>query len=568
MNYKNSLTHPLFLWSSSILLLCTPIVVEMLSNEQSYLIWALYLIPTFVLTVLQGARSGIGIVVVSVTIHGVWEFVLQPIEPTLLDQNIFISALFSQIIIIFSVLSTKGKLLSQQKEMEKLNQELHDKTKWLEQVAYHDPLTGLSNRLALEEQFKDMLNGYLDNGKEVAVMYINLDRFHAINDILGHSVGDYLLQQTANRIKSCVFEEGITVRHAGDEFVCILPGANTDLAVERAKKVISEFEKPFIVNGQEIVISLAIGLSFNSHCVKDIQTLIRFANQALYQAKKQKNERFALFNGDSFEKMDRKSYLEQGLNKAIEHNELQLHYQPIVDLNTKEVVCVEALLRWNHPVYGNVTPFEFIPIAEETGTIIPIGYWVMEEACIQTKKWHEMGYPIHVAVNVSLRQTWQKDFVENVRNVIEKTGLEPKYLKIEITESMMHNPTESKRILKELKEIGVSLSLDDFGTGYASLSMLGDLPFDYLKIDRAFVKDIPENARSRAITNTIIELGRSLGFIIVGEGIEEDKHDDYLKKQGCHLGQGYLFSKPVPSYELEDILRSPKCEKKVEFAMA
>lgn len=555
--WKIFLNTPL-LWFISLILFFVPITVEYLSNEQSYLIWALYLLPAYAITVAGGGKEGLKVFLLSIVIYSSWEFIFQDVNPTKLDVQIFMSVIFAQLIVVFSVLSTKSKLAFQQSKLESLNKELEDKTKWLEQIAYYDSLTGLPNRLALEKQFKVMLNEFLANGKEVSVLYINLERFHSVNDILGHATGDILLEKSGKRIQNYVNQNGIAVRHAGDEFIVILPDTNTEKAVRVAREIIAEFEKPFMVNGEEIIISLHIGLAFNSYCVKDIETMIRFANQALYQAKKQESSRFAMFNGDSFEKMDRKSYLEQGLKKALEHQELHLHYQPLIDLKTKAIVGVEALLRWEHPIYGNVTPFEFIPVAEETGLIIPIGNWVLEEACKQTKKWHDMGYRIHVAVNVSLRQTWQKEFVDSVHFILEKTKLEPRYLKIEITESMMHNPTESKRILNELKKLGVSLSLDDFGTGYASLSMLGDLPFDYLKIDRAFIRDIPENPRSRAITNTIIELGKSLDFTIIGEGIEEEKHLAYLQKQGCHIGQGYLFSKPIPACELEAFLFSSK----------
>jgi diguanylate cyclase (GGDEF)-like protein len=529
-------------------------MVEFLLTKQFFIIWTLYLLPVFVLTALGGVKEGSKIILLSFLMQFCWFFYLQNHEVTYGDKSVFISVIIAQIIIVIGVVLMKNKISSQQKVLESLNEELEDKNKWLEQIAYHDPLTGLPNRLAVEKQFTTILNEALANEKDVAVLYLNLERFHSVNDILGHATGDRLLKESAKKIQDCVKEEGIAVRHAGDEFIVFLFNVSTENCVKIAKRIFSEFEKPFMVNNEEIVISLHIGLAYNSHCVKDIETMIRFANQALYQAKKQESQKIAIFNGESFEKMDRRSYLEQGLKKAIENNELYLHYQPLVDLKNKNIVGVEALLRWEHPIYGNITPFEFIPVAEETGLILPIGNWVMEEACKQAKRWHDMGHRIYVAVNVSLRQTWHKEFVETVRILLEKTQLEPQYLKIEITESMMHNPTESKRILKELKQLGVSLSLDDFGTGYASLSMLGDLPFDFLKIDRSFIKDIPKNARSRAIVNTIIELGKSLNFVIIGEGLEDEKHLSYLKEHGCHIGQGYLFSKPIAPDKLENLL--------------
>lgn len=465
---------------------------------------------------------------------------------------IAISTVYAIAIGIFAV--TTMKIHSQKTEMIKLNNELNEKSNWLQGMAYKDSLTGLPNRLALEIQLKEKLNEAIENSNKVSILYLNLDRFHHVNTVFGHKTGDLLLKRSAERIIECV-EDDIVVRHAGDEFIVLLTDTTEDASVQKAKLIMKAFQKPFVVNKEEIIISVAIGICFNSSFVTDSDTMIQYANQSMVESKGKEIDRITAFTGEFAERMQRKIGLEQSLKRALEKEELYLAYQPLVDLNTKEIIGVEALLRWEHPKYGNITPMEFIPIAEESDLITTIGDWAMREACRQVKIWHKKGSRIYVAVNVSLRQIWQKEFVQTVHTILKETGIEAKYLKVEITESLMYSEVESKQLLRDLKSIGVSLSLDDFGTGFASLSVLGEMPFDYLKIDRSFIKDIPENPRSRAIVNTIIELGKSLGFVVIGEGIEEVKHLDYLKNQGCHIGQGYLFSKPVKAKSIERMLQ-------------
>lgn len=450
-------------------------------------------------------------------------------------------------------LYTKEEFIAQQDELFRLKNELNKTTEHLESLAYTDPITNLPNRHVLENR----ITTYFSHEKEgeLALLLVNIDRFHQYNDIFGHAFGDALLNAFGERLRNTT-EEAFVARYIGDEFVVLIENSDTAGAVEIVQSVLKQFEEPIYIKGEEIVVSLAIGVSFSSSFTDSEKVMMRFAKESLIEAKKKPSERYSLFNGSRFEEIDRKSGLEHDLKKALERNQFHLVYQPIVEMKTQEIVGVEALLRWNHPVFGEITPSEFIPIAERTGFIVPIGQWAIKEACEQAKVWHNKGHKLHVSVNVSVRQILQKDFRLQVKSILKDTGLSPHYLKLEITESMMQNPVESKRILTELKTLGVSLSLDDFGTGYASLSLLGDLPFDYLKIDRSFIRDIPENSRSRAIVGAIIEMGNSLNFKLIGEGIEEVKHMDYLLNEGCSLGQGYLFSRPILPLEIEKLLQS------------
>lgn len=441
--------------------------------------------------------------------------------------------------------------MAQQAELARVNKELEKKTEHLQVLGFQDSLTSLPNRHSLEkrlyEHFSDEHKG------EVALLLINIDQFQQYNDIFGHAFGDRILRGIANRLVD-IADDAFVARHFGDEFIVLLEESDHAEVIEVAQTILRRFTEPMYINGEEIVVSLSIGVSFSSRFTQSEKVLIRFAKESLVEAKKKPSDRYALFNKSLFDEVDRKSGLEQGLKKAVQNKELRLLYQPIVDMYTQEILGVEALLRWNHPVLGEISPVEFIPVAERTGTIVSIGNWVIKEACQQAKSWHDKGYKLHISVNVSVRQMLQKDFRLQVKEILDETGFLPSYLKLEITESMMQNPIESKRILNELKTLGVSLSLDDFGTGYASLSLLGDLPFDYLKIDRAFIRDIPENPRSRAIVGAIIEMGNSLNFKLIGEGIEELKHMNYLLKQGCSLGQGYFFSKPIMPKNIEELL--------------
>ncbi len=410
-------------------------------------------------------------------------------------------------------------------------------------LAYHDPLTKLNNRVSFQED----LNRYIQQNKEIALLLLDLDRFKVVNDTLGHPIGDLILERAANRLKEVVQgEEKLGVyRLGGDEFVIILPRTDELDYIELGENIVQIFQKPFSINEHEMVITPSIGISLFPEHGETSEELLKHADAAMYSAKDSGKNRYYVFNSELSNKLSRKMMIENGLRKAIIKEQLRIYYQPQIELKTNRLIGVEALLRWDHPRLGWVSPAEFIPIAEETGHINQIGEWVLEKACLQAKQWQNQGYPpISVAVNVSVKQLQQCHFTATVMKTLWMTELEPKYLELEITESVMQDFAESALILNNLKELGIKTSMDDFGKGYSSLYALQKLPLDTMKIDKTFIDDLAEENK-KAMVKTIIELGLQLGLKIVAEGIEEENQLESLLEAHCPIGQGYLFSKPL-----------------------
>ncbi|MCM3569730.1 EAL domain-containing protein [Neobacillus mesonae] len=424
--------------------------------------------------------------------------------------------------------------------------------KTIKTMAYYDSLTGLPNR----NKFKKYLNKILENqgDKQLAVLFLDVDRFKIINDTKGHTVGDLVLQQVAKRLETAVQTAGLVSRQGGDEFLIVLEDTDKERAVKIADRIINEFASPLYVEDQEFFVTPSIGISLYPDHGLDEETLIKNADTAMYKAKERGNQVVfyaSSLNGISVRKME----LENGLRKAMEKGELVLHYQPQVSVSTGEIAGAEALIRWNHSEKGSIPPCEFIPLAEETGLIIPIGKWVVKQACKQKKAWEQKGagdFPI--AVNVSARQFEDEKFVGYISEVLEETGLEPHHLELEITETITQNIEQSIHTLNQLKAMGVYLAIDDFGTGYSSLSYLKHLPIDKIKIDKSFVDDIRQATDQRLMVKTIIDMGLNLNFTVIAEGIETDEQLKFLQKNNCHLGQGYLFSRPLPAEEVEGLL--------------
>jgi diguanylate cyclase (GGDEF)-like protein/PAS domain S-box-containing protein len=419
-------------------------------------------------------------------------------------------------------------------------------------IAYHDPLTGLPNRHLLNDYFDKIF--CIKKKDKIAVMFIDLDRFKMVNDSMGHSYGDLLLQQTANRLRESVPNHTMISRHGGDEFIILLEDMNQQEITHTAQHIVNLFSDPFILNDSEVYTSPSIGISVYPTDGEDVETLIKHADTAMYLAKERGKNNYQFYSSELNKIISRKIELENGLRKALDRKELVLNYQPQVNIDTGHILGVEALLRWYHPQYGSVSPMEFIPVAEETGLIIPIGKWVLRTACKQIKEWQGAGLPINkVAVNVSARQFQHKHFVESVIEVLKETQLDPNCLELEITESMVQNIRELSHKLHELKNIGIKISIDDFGTGYSSLSVLKNLPIDNLKIDRSFIQDISSHSKEASIVKTIIDMGLNLGLNIIAEGIENTEEVAFLKQNLCHAGQGYFFSKPLCPAELVNI---------------
>lgn len=424
-------------------------------------------------------------------------------------------------------------------------------------MAYYDDVTGLPNRRLFREKLETVMEeaGKADTG--VAVLYLDIDRFKLVNDSLGHDYGDMLLLQVAERFTRCVGDNDFVARTGGDEFAIYYFGLNSeDDVVPMTEKVSQALEKPFVFGEIQIHISASIGIFLaDGKEADDADNVMKYADIALSSAKEKGKNNYQIFNDDmkciSFNKLT----MEAELRKAILCNEFVLHFQPQLDISTGAIVGMEALIRWHHPDKGVVSPQDFIPIAEETGLIVPIGEWVIEEACRQNKQWQAEGFPkIPVSVNLSIRQFMQHNLKEKLKAILEKIKLDPEYLELEITESMTIETEFAARTLLELKELGVHISIDDFGTGYSSLYLLKKFPIDKLKIDRSFVRDIMTDPNDAAIVATIISMTRHLNLKVIAEGVENEEQLRFLQKNRCHHVQGFLFSPPVSAEKLKDLV--------------
>jgi diguanylate cyclase (GGDEF)-like protein/PAS domain S-box-containing protein len=427
----------------------------------------------------------------------------------------------------------------------------------IKHLAYHDALTNLPNRLLFKDRLSVALSHAHREGTSLAVLFLDLDRFKVINDSLGHTIGDQLLQAVAARIAACVRESDTVARLGGDEFTILLPRLNRSQDVAPiAGKIIEAVRYPFHIEGREFYITTSIGISVYPEDGDDAETLIKNADTAMYQAKELGRDNCQLFNANVNAKALQRIALEHGLRKALANNELHVHYQPILDLRSGRISGMEALLRWNHPQMGSIPPAVFIPIAESTGGMVAIGSWALRQACLQAKQWHDAGHrSLSLAVNLSMTQLQQIDLVDTVRSVLDETKFPARLLELEITESgAMHHPETSIRVLYELKKLGLRISLDDFGTGHSSLSYLKRFPVDTLKIDQSFVQDTTSDPDAAAIVTAIIAMGHSLRLKVIAEGVEFTEQANFLRRHGCDQLQGYLITPPVPADQFLEIV--------------
>ncbi|MHB9117424.1 MAG: EAL domain-containing protein [Burkholderiales bacterium] len=432
----------------------------------------------------------------------------------------------------------------------------------LEYQANYDTLTQLPNRNLFQDRLNQALAYAHRHGGGLAVLFIDLDNFKNINDSLGHDVGDTLLQRVAARIADCVRGEDTVSRLGGDEFVAILADitAENDIAPV-SRKILGAVAEPIIIDGHELFTTCSIGIALYPKDGKDTQALLKSADSALYRAKEQGRNNAQFYTTEMNIKAMERLQLEKNLRHALERNEFLLHYQPRVDLRSGEITGMEALVRWQHPELGLVPPANFIPLAEESGLIVPLGEWVLRTACAQNKTWQIAGLaPVCVAVNLSARQFRQQNLLTLVEQVLQQTGLDPSYLELEMTESLiMQNIEATIAILTQLKATGVKFSIDDFGTGYSSLAYLKRFPIDMLKIDQSFVRDITTDPDDAAIATTIISMAHDMGLKVIAEGVETNAQKSFLRLRHCDEMQGYFFSKPVPTDEFEILLREKRC---------
>ncbi|OGI67645.1 MAG: diguanylate cyclase, partial [Candidatus Muproteobacteria bacterium RBG_16_60_9] len=428
----------------------------------------------------------------------------------------------------------------------------------IQYLATHDGLTGLPNRV----MFNELLRLAVETGKryerKFAVLFIDLDRFKFINDTLGHEAGDVLLKEMSARFKECLRASDVVARLGGDEFVVLVQEVS-DLAqvTTVARKVLSAAIKPVEILGQDCRVTASIGIAMYPMDATDEESLMKNADMAMYLAKEEGKNNFQFYTKDIKTQSLERMTLETQLRRALEREEFALHYQAKVELATGAITGVEALLRWNNPELGSVSPMQFIPIAEETGLIVPIGRWVLKTACEQNIAWQRAGLPtVCMAVNLSPRQFADPELLKDIAAVLADTGMAPQLLELEITESMvMHNTERAVTLLNAIKEMGVRLAIDDFGTGYSSLAQLKRFPIDTLKVDRSFIRDIPKDSEDRAITQAIIAMGKSLSLTIVAEGVETKEQEAFLREHACDEMQGYYFSRPIAPDSFAELLR-------------
>ena len=424
----------------------------------------------------------------------------------------------------------------------------------LQHLVLHDTLTKLPNRLLLEDRVQQAVEECRRSGGHCAVLFVDLDRFKTLNDSLGHFAGDAVLRTVAERLRAAVREEDTVSRMGGDEFVILLRHVDrAQDAGDVARKIIEALSRPIVVDEHELRVGSSIGVSAFPEHGDSSARLIANADAAMYHVKKSGRSNVAFFAPEMSTFFPKRLAMENELRAALEKGQFVLHYQPKVDVASGAVVGMEALVRWNHPQKGMIWPSEFIPLAEETGLIVPLGKWVLYEACMQVRRWDALGIAdMAVAVNISGVQFQQRDLVDTVARVLAASGLDPRHLELEITESVvMQNASEAIVMLGELHRMGVSLSIDDFGTGYSSLNYLKRFPIDKLKIDQSFIRDISAGSDDAAIVQAIIAMAHSLRLRVVAEGVEHQSQLEFLRGLGNDEYQGYLFSKPLPAREVE-----------------
>lgn len=473
----------------------------------------------------------------------------------ILDTSIFL--LISTPFFIYLLKKTDKDTIRLEHELyrnQQMTKELEEKTFELSHMAYHDYLTGLPNRYKLNGTLDQIIKEDKNRKTKLTVFFLYVDQYKITNDVIGHELTDKFIIHIAKKINSVLPKGSFLSRYSGNEFVILLKDIKEKEHTIVASEIIGLFSIPFHFDNEEILTTASMGIAIYPYHGEDHATLLKNADIAMYSTKDQPGNTYQYYSSELNEGFNRTINLIKGLKSAIEQEQFILYYQPQVNLKTGLLDGVEALIRWEHPEYGLIPPNDFISLAEETGEIIAIGNWAMEEACRQAKIWQDKtGIKINIAVNVSILQLEAPGFIDHLKKVLEDSELDPKYLEIEITESMMRNLEEVHVVFDRLKKIGVCIAIDDFGTGYSSLSVLGFLPIHYLKIDRSFVRDMMHKPKINSIVKTIIDMGKNLNLQIIAEGIEEESQLELLKEYGCNTGQGYYFSKPLCPEEVKRV---------------
>jgi diguanylate cyclase (GGDEF)-like protein len=439
----------------------------------------------------------------------------------------------------------------------------------IEELAYHDSLTGLSNRVELRNRLDQAVDEARHHRRSLALHFIDLDRFKVVNDTLGHAVGDALLQAVAERLHGCLRSSDTAARIGGDEFAVLQPALDSlEGATSLAQRILSVMARPFRLAGRDVHITPSIGVSVYPLDSTGPEELLKNADMAMYLAKKEGRNNFQYFTAALNAQLRDRLSLEVDLRAAIEQRQFTLYYQPQVDLGTRRLTGMEALIRWRHSTRGDVPPSLFVGVAEECGLIAGLSRWVLEEACAQNAAWLAAGLPPRrVAVNVSSANFKHGDLAQNISDVLTRTMLPPSLLELEVTETLLLEDEHVIRAVPALQKLGVMLSIDDFGTGYSSLNYLRRLPVKKLKIDKSFVSGLPDSQDDAIIARAIINLGHALGHTVIAEGIEREDQLAYLREHGCDEGQGYLFGRPMPAAEFEaELIHEQARERDAELA--
>ena len=459
-----------------------------------------------------------------------------------------------------------GRISDLRHRLRRTNGELTSALAMIQRMATHDALTGLPNRALFNETLAHAIGQAERHGRSLAIFFLDVDRFKNINDTLGHGVGDRVLQEVARRLTASMRSSDMVARLGGDEFVLLVEefGDMADLS-DIAAKVLGAFAPTFIVDAQELALSASLGICTYPHDGSDAQALLSNADIAMYRAKDQGRNRTCFYSAELNELSQERLSLEAALKHALERDEIEIHYQPKIEFGQGRVTGVEALIRWRHPQLGMLLPDRFVPLAEETGLIVPIGYWTLRRVCERIRRWGDEGMALSVAVNLSASQFHQPELVRELAEILWSTGAPSKHLELEITESMvMKDPERAAVVMDQLCSMGVRLSIDDFGTGHSSLGYLKRFPIDRLKVDRSFVRDLPHNGDDAAITRAVIALAHSLKMTVVAEGVEDQQQFDMLREQGCDEFQGYYCRPPLAEADLLKFLS----EERGRFARA
>lgn len=437
--------------------------------------------------------------------------------------------------------------------------EMKETERAIAHLAYHDALTDLPNRRLFMQYLHEEAELARENTSRFAVLFIDLDQFKYVNDTWGHETGDLILVEFAKRMKQALRSSDVIARLGGDEFAVILKDIDNQSGVRRLMtRIFDTLKDPVKLKDRDYTLSCSVGIAFFPDDADTADDVLSKADTALY-AMKERGSGYVFFTPEMEEQSLERTLLENELRKAIEHEEFHIDYQPKIDLVNGQLIGMEALIRWNHPELGIIPPNKFIPLAEDTGLIIPIGEWVLREACMQNKEWQQKGYdPVRISVNLSVCQLSYSKFLPRLKEILEETELHPNWLELEVTESVFADMSGASDLIQHIRDLGIHISIDDFGTGYSSFSYIKNLPVDTLKIDASFIRDIDDNEESQAIVTAILTLAKKLQINVIAEGIESEEQIEFLNKDGCRQGQGFFFSKPLSNEDFEDYLKERK----------